>query len=307
MRVVSLLPSATEMLFALGIEPVGVSHECTYPPQARELPSVIRSRVDAAASTSDINQQVTQARKSGGVYEIDRELLAELDPDVIVSQGICEVCAVDDTQIREAVADIGLDAEILATDPHSLADVFTDIQRLGQRLGRDDRAETVVAKLRDRVHEVEASTPAPEAGPVVAVFDWLNPVMVAGHWMPDLIERAGGRCELATTGDPSRPVEWETIREHDPAVIVAAPCGFDLDRTIADADDLSDRPGWAELTAVQNGRVYAMDGHEYANSPGPRLVDTLEFLAGIIHPGSYETPESAVRHWPGLAPSQTAD
>lgn len=307
MRVVSLLPSATEMLFALGVEPVGVSHECSYPPKARELPAVISSRIDPDASTTEINQQVATAQERGGVYEIDRELLAELDPDVVVSQGICEVCAVDDAQIRQAVTELGLDAEIVTTDPHSLADVFADIERLGRRLDREDRAEAVLSELRERVRAIEAATPDPTAGPDVAVFDWLDPVMVAGHWMPGLIERAGGRCGLTSEGAPSRPIEWSAVREHDPDVIVAAPCGFELDRTLAEADDLSDRPGWAELTAVQNGRVYAMDGHEYANSPGPRLVDTLEFLAGIVHPGSHDLPESAVRSWPGLAAGRAAD
>jgi iron complex transport system substrate-binding protein len=307
MRVVSFLPSATEMLYTLGVEPVGVSHECDHPPAVEGLPTVNSSPIDPDGSTAEINQQVADAQANGGVYEIDRQTLADLDPDVIVSQGICEVCAVDDGRIRDAVADLGLDAEVVTTDPHSLEDVFDDLERLGRRLGRESQAEQAVADLRARVRAVERTTPTPEDGPDVAVFDWLDPVMVAGHWMPGLIERAGGRCELAPHGAPSRPREWDAIRAHDPDVIVAAPCGLDLDRTLADAGDLASRPGWETLTAVQTGRVYAMDGHDYANSPGPRLVDTIELLAGIITPGRDELPASAVKQWPGLATNQPAD
>lgn len=294
MRVASLLPSATEMLFALGIEPVGVSHECDYPPEAADLPAVNSSRIDATADSGEIDQQVLDAIDDGGVYEIDRETLAGLDPDVIVSQGICDVCAVEDTEIREAVADLGLDAEVITSDPHSLADMLDDLQRLGRRLGRAEQAASVRADLEARIEEITAQTP--DSGPRVAVLDWLDPVMVAGHWVPDMLDRIGATCGLANPGDPSRPREWSEIREYDPEVLIVAPCGFGLGQTRENMTDLTEREGWTELSAVQNDRVYAIDGHHYMNRPGPRLVDSLAALASAIHPGTVEGPTGATAH-----------
>jgi iron complex transport system substrate-binding protein len=304
MRVVSLLPSATEMLYALGVEPVAVSHECDYPPAARELPSVIDTRIDPGASSAAINEQVADAEEAGGVYEIDRDLLAELDPDVVVSQGICDVCAVDDSAIRQAVAELSLDARIITSDPHSLADVFADLERLGDVLGREAAASDVVADLQSRVDAVTESTPSADEGPRVAVLDWLDPVMAAGHWVPGLIERAGGSYGLAEAGDRSTPREWEEIRAYDPEVVIAAPCGFGVDQTLENRADLSDRAGWRDLTAVEEDRVYIMDGHHYVNRPGPRLVDTLELFADVLQ-RSAELPEEAVVEWPALSGETT--
>ncbi len=304
MRVVSLLPSATEIVYALGVEPVGVSHECDYPPEATELPAVNRSRVDPEASSSEINEQVAAAEESGGVYEIRRDVLADLDPDVVVSQGICDVCAVDEVLVRDAVADLGLDAEVVTTDPHSLDDLYRDVERIGEALDHEEAAADLVADMRERVAAVAETAAEPEATaagesadrPRVAVLDWMDPVMVAGHWIPEMVDIAGGEYGLADPGARSRPREWEEIRDYDPEVIVAAPCGFGLDQTVENWHDLADRPGWEDLMAVREGRVYAMDGHHYVNRPGPRLVDTLEFLAGVIRPETFEAPpESVVR------------
>jgi iron complex transport system substrate-binding protein len=290
MRVVSLLPSATEMVYALGVEPVGVSHECDYPPDATELPSVIETRIDPDVSSEEINEQVDEATDNGGVYEIDRELLADLDPDIVVSQGICDVCAVDDSQIRQAVEDLELDAEVVTSDPHSLADMLADIERLGEVLGREERAASLVADLETRIERVERVTP--DAGPRVAVLDWLDPVMVAGHWVPGMVERCGGEYGLAATGERSRPREWAEIREYDPEVLLLAPCGFGLGQTRANIADVTGREGWADLTAVERGEVYLVDGHHYVNRPGPRLVETLELFAATIHPAAVSPPET---------------
>jgi len=289
-RVVSLLPSATEIAYALGVEPVGVSHECDHPPAARELPAVNRSRVDPDATSAEIDAQVTEAEEAGGVYEIDCERLAELDPDVVVSQGICDVCAVDEVRIREVVADLGLSCEVMTTDPHSLADVMADIERIGARLGRETRATDLVADLGRRIDDVEQRATTIGDRPRVAVLDWLDPVMVAGHWIPGMVDLAGGRYGLAERGARSRPREWTMIREYDPDVLVASPCGFDLAQTVENASDLTGREGWGELSAVREGRVYAIDGHDYVNRPGPRLVDTLELLAAVCHPGVFDSP-----------------
>lgn len=306
MRVVSLLPSATEIVYALGVEPVATSHECDYPPPAAEKPAVNRSRVDPDASPESINEQVVRAERAGGVYEIDLDALREADPDLVISQGICDVCAVDSVLVEEAVAELGLDCEVLTTDPHSLADVFEDVERVGRALGRAERARELRAELEARVERVTAR--APDAGgPRVAVLDWTDPVMVAGHWVPGTIESLGATYGLEAPGGRSRPREWTEIREYDPEVLVVAPCGFGLDQTVEHADDLTEREGFDELTAVRRGRAYAIDGHHYINRPGPRLVDTLEHLAGLLYPDLFDAPpEDIARSLPGAGTRRDA-
>jgi iron complex transport system substrate-binding protein len=295
MNVVSLLPSATELVYALGLEPAAVSHECDWPPEAAERPTVVRSRIDAEASSGDIDEQVQAAEAAGeGVYAVDRDALAAADPDLVVTQGLCDVCAVDEVVVRDAVDDLGLDCEVLTVDPHSLGDVFEDLRRLGAATGREERADEVVTDLRARVAAVRERTadlPADER-PRTAVLDWLDPVMTAGHWMPELVVAAGG--EFLLPAEASTPREWATVREAAPEVLVAAPCGFELDQTRENLADLTDREGFADLPAVREGRAYAMDGHHYVNRPGPRLVDTLEHLAGLLHPDRFEAPPSDV-------------
>ena len=291
MRVVTLLPSATEIVYALGVEPVAVSHECDYPPQASEKPSVNRSRVDPGARSAEINEQVVEAERNGGVYEIDLDALERADPDLIVTQGICDVCAVDSVLVEDAVSELGLDADILTTDPHSLSDVFSDIERIGAAIGKERRAGELVEDLHKRVRAVETRVEAvgdSDERPRVAVLDWLDPVMVAGHWVPELVAIAGGSYDLAAPGDRPEPHEWAEVREYDPEVLVAAPCGFDLKQTNENLADLTDRPGWEELSAVRENRTVAIDGSAYLNRPGPRLVDSLELLASAIHPEAFD-------------------
>jgi iron complex transport system substrate-binding protein len=295
MNVVTLLPSATEIAYALGVDPVGVSHECDYPPEAAEKPAMNRSRVDPEASSEAINEQVVAAeRDHGGVYEIDVTALDAADPDLVVTQGICDVCAVDEVLVERAVDEIDADPEILTSDPHSLVDLYDDVRRIGAATGQEDRAAELVADLQTRVRAVEERASKAQTSPRVAVLDWTDPVMVAGHWVPELVEIAGGEYGMADPRDRSRPREFTEVREHDPEVLVAAPCGFDLNRTTANADELTERVGWDDLTAVRNGRAYAMDGHHYLNRPGPRLVDSLEHLAGLIHPDLFDAPPESV-------------
>ena len=294
MRVVSLLPSATEIVSALGVEPVGVSHECDYPPAVTEKPAVNRSRVDAEASSAEIDSQVLEAEEGEGVYDIDLATLDRLDPDLVVSQGICDVCAVDSVLVREAIDRLDLDCEVLTTDPHSIDDVLDDIRRVGRAVGREERAEELVADLEARVAAVEAATGSVERRPRVTVLDWTDPVMTAGHWVPEMVELAGGSEGFTEPGGASRPREWDAIREYDPEVLVVAPCGFDLDQTAENLADLTEREGWHDLTAVREGRAYALDGHRFMNHPGPRLVDSLEHLAGLVQPELFDTPPSDV-------------
>lgn len=296
MRVVSLLPSATEMCYALGVEPVGVSHECDYPSRACDQPSVIHSRVDPTATSGDIDSQVQQAVETGGVYELDEQRLAELEPDVIVSQGICEVCAVDVSYVRQAVSRLGLNAQVVTSDPQSLEDVFADLERLGHVLNVERTAQQVIADLKQRVAALEGNRSAHELR--VTVLDWTDPAMVAGHWIPGMVEHLGATYPLADPGDPSRPREFAEIRRVDPDVLVVSPCGFDCEQTLANATDLTDRKRWTALTAVKNERVYIMDGNQYVNRPGPRLVDTLELLDSVIQNGVADCPSEAVQQFP---------
>ncbi|MFC6756325.1 MULTISPECIES: cobalamin-binding protein [Haloarcula] len=290
MRVVTLLPSATEIVYALGVEPVGVSHECDYPPAAREQPSVNRSRVDPEASSSEINEQVAEAEDGDGVYAVDREALAAVDPDVVITQGVCDVCAVDHVLVEAAVAELGLEAEVLTLDIHSLDGLFESIHRVGAAIDRDERATELVANLRERVAAVETTAAQASETPSVAVLDWLDPVMVAGHWVPEMVELAGGEYGMAERGAHSRPREWDEVRAYDPDVLVAAPCGFDIDQTHENLTDVTERPGFDDLRAVREGRAYVVDGHHYVNRSGPRLVDTLEFLAALCHPDLFDSP-----------------
>ena len=292
MRVVTLLPSATEIVYALGVAPVGVSHECDYPPAAREQPAVNRSQVDPEASSSEINEQVAAAEDGDGVYAIDRETLAELDPDIVVTQGVCDVCAVDHVLVADAVADLGLDCEVLTLDVHSLEDLFESIHRVGAAIDEPERATDLVADLRERVAAVEQTAARTTETPSVAVLDWLDPVMVAGHWIPEMVSLAGGRYGMAERGAHSRPREWAEVREYDPDVLVAAPCGFDVAQTTENLADLTDRPGFDDLRAVREGRAVVMDGHHFVNRSGPRLVETLEYLSATIHPDLFAAPPS---------------
>jgi iron complex transport system substrate-binding protein len=297
MRVASLLPSATEICYALGVEPVGVSHECDWPPAAADKPALNRSRIDPDADSERINEQVVRAEQDhGSVYEIDLAALERTDPDLIVTQGVCDVCAVDTVLVEEAIERADVEAAVLTTDPHSLGDLYADVERIGDAVGLPERAADLVASLEARVEAVAERTRDldPADRPTVAVLDWLDPVMIAGHWTPELVGLAGGRYGMADPGERSRPREWRAVREYDPDVLVAAPCGFELDRTVAERDALADRPGWADLAAVGADRAWAMDGHHYVNRPGPRLVETLEHLAGLLHPDRFDAPPDDV-------------
>ncbi len=294
MRVVSLLPSATEILYALGTEPVGVSNECDFPAAARDTPSMLRCRIDTTGSSGSIHDRVEAAHDGAGLYEIDDEALLEADPDLIITQGICDVCAVDDVLVADAVERLGLDAELLTTDPHTLEDVLADIDRIGAAIGATDRARELLESLTERLDAVDSRIAGITDRPRVLVLDWMNPPMVAGHWMPGVIDRIGGRLGITEPGEYSAPQDWAAVRDFDPEILVAAPCGFTVDQTIRNQTELSDRDGWEAMTAVRTGQVYAMDGHHFVNRPGPRLVDTVEHLAGVVHPSAFPPPDDDV-------------
>lgn len=297
MRIVTTLPSATELVAALGLEPVGVSHECDYPPGIESRPAITRSRIDANASSGEIDRQVLETTEGdGGVYDVDLETLEKLDPDLVVTQDTCDVCAVDEVVVADALERVDADPDVLTVDPHTIGDVLDDLERLGRATGREDRASDVRADLEGRIAAVRSRTDDLGDGerPRVAIFDWTDPVMIAGHWTAELVDWAGGAYGLAAVGERSRPREWEEIREYDPEIVIVAPCGFGLEQTAANKSDLTERDGWDDLAAVQNDRVWAMDGHHYLNRPGPRLVETLEALAPITRPDQFDGPPSSI-------------
>jgi len=277
-RVVTTLPAATEIVAALGVEPEGVSHECDYPPAVAEPPTVTVSG-------------------ENGEFHLDQATVEAIDPDVVVTQGTCDVCAIDAETVVTELAETTVDPTVVRTDIHRLDGLFADIKRIGATLGRVDAAASLIEELQARVDRVRKRVPEDESmWPSVAVLDWLDPVMVAGHWVPDLVAAAGGEYALESAGEPARPREWEAIRQYDPAVLVLAPCGYPIGQTRAALDAVTDRPGWADLQAVKTGQVYVIDGSQYINRPGPRLVDTVEHLAGLLHPSQVEAPpETAVQ------------
>lgn len=286
MQVVSLLPSATEICYALGVEPAGVSHSCDYPPEAADQPTLTRSRIDTDGDAATIDEQVREI--DGSAYALRTDRLAEIDPDLLLTQATCEVCAVDATVVHEAVRELGLDTEVLTVDPHSVEEMLEDIERVGAAVGREGRAASVVADLRERIAaatvDETATADDPSGRPRTLVFDWTEPPMLAGHWIPGMIDRAGGQIDRPVTDDPapSVPIEWSWVREYDPEVLIVAPCGFEPPRAREAVADLRARDGWDELTAVKRGEVYAADGSGLFNRPGPRLVDTLELLRDTL-------------------------
>lgn len=293
MNVVTLLPSATEIVSALGVRPVGVSHSCDHPPPVRDLPVITRSRVDETGASATIDERVIEAERAGGVYAIDTAALERVDPDLIVTQGICDVCAVDTVLVRDAVDRLELDCEILTTDPHSIEDVFSDIERIGAAIDRAERADELVSDLRTRVERVREI--APETGrPRVLDIDWMDPVMIGGHWVPDLFEIAGSEYGIVDPGQASTPVEWSVVVEFDPEALVVAPCGFGLDQTLENAGELTGRAGWSDLTAVREDRAFVIDGSAYLNRPSHRLVDSLELVASALYPDRFEPASEAV-------------
>jgi iron complex transport system substrate-binding protein len=291
MRVASLLPSATETLFALGVEPVGVSHSCDHPPAARELPTLTGTVVDHAdRSAADIDEQMRDV--DGAAYDLDEERLAALEPDLLVTQATCDVCAVDASEVREAAARLDPEPEVLACDPHSFEDALDDVERIGEAVGEETAASALREDLRERVDAVRerAERAVAAAGrPRAAVLDWTEPPIRAGHWVRDMVEVAGGDPAFQPDG-PSEPVPWADVCEFDPEALVVAPCGFDRDRAVDAVGDLAERPGFGDLAAVAADRAYAVDGNGLFNRPSHRLVDSLEALFACLHPDHAGTP-----------------
>lgn len=300
-RIVSLVPAATETLFAVGAgeKVVAVSHACDHPPAADKLPEATRTRVDASEGSREIDRTVRGAREEGTpLYEVLEEVLHHAQPDLVVAQEACQVCGITPVDVEAALSRIEPveRPEVLAVHPHRLDDVLEDVGTLADNAGAPEGGQALVDELRERIDAVEDRAASTSARPRTLVLDWLDPPMVAGHWVPEMVEIAGGEPLLVEPGDPSREVDWARIVEADPEALVAAPCGFDLERARREARALSRRDGWAALSAARQGRVRALDANAYTSRPGPRLVDGLEQLAVAMHEDLDEAyPDQAER------------
>ncbi len=306
MRIVSLLPAATEWICAFGgrEDLVGRSHECDTPPAVSDRPAVTTATFESGGDSAAIDDRVQEQLQQGlSLYEVDLDRLRALEPDLIVTQAQCEVCAVSLPQLEEALADwSGAQPEVLSMEPLTLKEVLNTVLRLGRKMGRAEAAMQVVAEnertlkvLRNRLG-IDRRTD-PETLPSVACIEWMEPLMTAGHWMPDVADMAGGRAVVAEKGEPSPTVDWEAIRAADPDVIALMPCGFAMDETIRDLHYLTERPGWADLRAVRNGRVHLFDGNAYFNRPGPRLYRSIELLAAALHPERVPADVLNIQPW----------
>jgi iron complex transport system substrate-binding protein len=299
LRIITLIASATEIVCALGLEEflVGRSHECDFPKSIAELPVCTRPRFEVAGTSREIDERVKALQKKSlvedalGVYEVFPEKLRELQPTHIVTQAQCDVCAVSLRDVEQAVKQVAdCDAAIISLQPNNLADFWADLCRAASLLGVTRTGVQLVADLQSRMDGIEFETrPLPLAArPTVACIEWVDPLMAAGNWTPELVKMAGGENLFGEAGKHSPWMTFEELREKDPAVIVIAPCGFDLTRTREDVPLLQAQTGWAELRAVREGRVYLADGNQYFNRPGPRLVESLEILAEMLHPKRFQ-------------------
>ena len=293
MRIVSLLPSATEMCYALGLgeQLHAVTHECDYPRAARSKPPATRNVLpEGIESAAEIDRLVAERVAAGlPIYELDVPLLEEIAPDLILTQELCPVCAVSYQDVLAVARQLPGEPQVVSLEPTSLDAMLADIARLGALTGRAGCAGAVTAALRQRLDWIAACLTEDEREPVpVVCLEWLDPPMVGGHWVPEMVELAGGRDLLGRSGQPSRYVSWDEIVEAQPEVLVLMPCGYDLESTVAQAELLRRAPRARELPAVRRGQVYAVDGSGYFNRPGPRLVQGVALLAAILHPELFD-------------------
>src|SRR5262245_845810 len=290
MRLVSLLASATEIVAALDLEDhlVGRSHECDYPRSVLRLPICTSPKFDVAGSSADIDQRVKESLQiEASVYSVDARLLDELRPDVIVTQAQCEVCAVSLRDVEAAVAGMRTRPKIVSLNPNGLADVWDDMRAVAGACAVTDRGDKLVAGLHRSMAEVAARTRRLPR-PTVACIEWIDPLMAAGNWVPELVELAGGVNLFGEAGKHSPWMTWDDLVRRDPDVIVVMPCGFDLARTKEELPALTRRREWDALKAVRTGCVWAADGNAYFNRPGPRLVEALEMLAEAFHSDAFQ-------------------
>lgn len=296
MRIASLLPSATEIVALLGRQTdlVAISHECDFPASVTHLPRVTRSMIDSAQSSEQIDRQVRQRMTSGeSLYELDAERLDQCRPDIILTQSQCDVCAIRPEDVRRAIQQSAhlQSTEMVTLAPQTLSQTLADIERVGAAIGAESAAQQAASGLKQRVHAVQDLCQRSATWkPRVACLEWTEPMMAAGNWNPELFQRAGCEYGLAETGKHSPAISWDELYAFDPEVVIVAPCGFGLLRSQREAEQWRTHPRAASLNASQQNRVFAIDGNALLNRSGPRLVETLETIAALIHPQLFSPP-----------------
>jgi iron complex transport system substrate-binding protein len=290
-RIISLLPSATEIVCALGLQDslVGRSHECDYPASIRHLPVCSEANFPDGLSSAAIDVKVKEILADAlSVYTVNREQIKQLQPDVVITQAQCEVCAVSLKDVEEALENyLDKEAKIISLQPNSLDDVYKDIISVANALDVTEKGKALVEELQERVDIIRHKLKYINQKPTVACIEWLEPIMASGNWIPELVDIAGGESVLAAAGKHSPYVKWDDIHFANPEIIIVMPCGFPIERTMSEIDILLQLPGFGDLKAVKNNRLYIADGNQYFNRPGPRLVDSVEILAEIINPKQF--------------------
>jgi len=313
MRICSFLPSATEIVYALGLGDslAAVSHECDFPEEALSKPKVVRSKFDNTDMTGqEIDSLVSDmARRGERIYEVDEEVLRQADPDLVLTQELCEVCAVSFEDVERAVVRLDKIPQVVSLDPSSMVDVLGNITTVGEFAGVSQKAEEVVRGLRVRIDGIRALVSGAAARPTVACIEWLDPLIVAGHWVPEMVEIAGGHDALAKPGEPSRRIGFDDLRSADPDILILMPCGFDVERAEVELGRTPGLDEWRSLAAVQDRRVYVTDAGSLFSRSGPRLVDSLEVLGKIVHPDVFGEglPSEYVKRmdaWPSQIPEE---
>jgi iron complex transport system substrate-binding protein len=287
-KIISLIPSATEIVCALGLEQslVGRSHECDFPESVKMLPVCSEANFPDNLSSEAIDIKVKEILADAlSVYTVKREVIKQLAPDVVITQDQCDVCAVSLSEVNEALNSfLDKPAQIISLQPNKLDDVFADIKTVAKALNVAEAGNTLVEDLQERVDIISHKLKYVDTRPTVACIEWLAPLMVSGNWIPELVELAGGKSILAESGKHSPYVEWDDIYQADPEIIVVMPCGFSIERTMKEIDLLLHLPGFADLQAVKNNKLFIADGNQYFNRPGPRIVDSVEIISEIVHP-----------------------
>jgi iron complex transport system substrate-binding protein len=285
LRIASLLPSATEIAFALGLgdQVVAVSHECDYPPEAATRPVLTKSAIHQKMHNSlDVDREVE--KRGGDIYEIDEKLLEELKPDLILTQELCAVCAVSYTKVKEAARVLDADTKIVSLEPNNLEEIIDNIRLVGRIAGKASEAEELASRLSQRIDTVKEKTARVRYRPRIFFMEWLEPPWAGGHWVPQMADYAGGIEGLGNLGRPSQKISWSRVLDYQPEIIVLSPCGYDLEGVKAESHILASYPDWDKIPAYKNSRIYAVNASAYFSRPGPRVVDGLELLAHIIHP-----------------------
>ncbi len=290
LRIVSLLPSATEIIDCLGLTDVlvGRSHECDYPPSVKDLPVCTEATLNKENRSSQIDKDVqTLVQQALSIYQIKIDVLEKLQPTHIVTQDQCDVCAVNLAEVEKAIASLTKsNPQVISLQPNLLQEVWQDIERVAQTLRV--AAKPVLNKIQTRINAIAQKTKPLKNLPTVVALEWTEPLMGGGNWIPELLEIAGGKPVLGVKGEHSPYLSWDNLTEADPDVIIIMPCGFDLERTKKESQILMQHSHWSNLKAVKNGEVFLVDGNAYFNRPGPRLVDSAEILAEILHPQLFD-------------------